>query len=423
MSGPYNPSLEEVERLADQGNMVPVYREVSADLETPVSAYIKVARPPYSFLLESVEGGEQIARYSFIGTEPLGVVRTGAGQTNGMVDPLIPIQRTMNAYKLVPIPDLGPFNGGMVGYISYDAVKYFERLPTPENDPVDVPESVFMMTTTFLIFDHVRHVIRVVSHAFLDGDVETAYNEAIERIDEIVGRLDAPLQVPARSTNGTAGSEVTSNLTRQDYDHIVERCKEYIYDGDIIQTVPSQRFSRSTTAHPLAIYRALRAINPSPYMYYLELDDFHIVGASPEELVRVQDGVVSTRPIAGTMPRGKTKEQDDETERHLLARREGAGRAHHAGRPRTQRRGPRMQARQRRGYGADDRRAVLPRHAHRLLRRGRPPRRQDGIRCAPLLLPRRNIVRRSEDPGQWRSSPRWSRIGADRTAAPSATST
>ena len=186
MSGPYYPSLEEVERLADQGNMVPVYREVSADLETPVSAYIKVARPPYSFLLESVEGGEHIARYSFIGTEPLGVVRTGADQPNGMVDPLIPIQRTMDAYDLVHIPDLGPFNGGMVGYISYDAVKYFERLPTPENDPVDVPESVFMMTTTFLIFDHVRQIIRVVSHAFLDGDVETAYREAVERIDEIV---------------------------------------------------------------------------------------------------------------------------------------------------------------------------------------------------------------------------------------------
>jgi anthranilate synthase component 1 len=319
MSGPYYPSLEEVERLADQGNMVPVYREVSADLETPVSAYIKVARPPYSFLLESVEGGEHIARYSFIGTEPLGVVRTGAGQPNGMVDPLTPIQRAMDAYEMVPNPDLGPFNGGMVGYISYDAVKYFERLPTPENDPVDVPESVFMMTTTFLIFDHVRQVIRVVSHAFLDGDVETAYKEAVERIDEIVARLDAPLQAPPRSTNGTTSSTVNSNFTREEYDDIVDRCKEYIYAGDIIQTVPSQRFSRDTTAHPLAIYRALRAINPSPYMYYLELDDFHIVGASPEELVRVHDGVVTTRPIAGTKPRGKTQEEDDENERHLLA--------------------------------------------------------------------------------------------------------
>ena len=287
-------------------------------METPVSAYLKVARPPYSFLLESVEGGEQVARYSFIGTEPSGVVRTGKGQTNGEVDPLIPVQKVMNAYQLVPMPELGPFNGGMVGYISYDAVRYFERLPSPDNDPVGVPESVFMMTTTFLIFDHVRHSIRVVSHAFLDGDVETAYNEAVERIDELIDRLDSPLQPPTRSQNGAASSEIASNLTPAQYDEIVERCKEYIYAGDIIQTVPSQRFSRPTTAHPLEIYRALRAINPSPYMYYLELDDFHIVGASPEELVRVQNGVVSTRPIAGTKPRGKTVEEDEALERELL---------------------------------------------------------------------------------------------------------
>ncbi len=319
MSGPYYPSFDEVERLADQGDILPVYREVTADLETPVSAYMKVARRPYSFLLESVEGGERIARYSFIGTEPLSVVRTGAGQPNGPVDPLIPIQKAMDAYKLAPFADLGPFNGGMVGYISYDAVKYFERLPTPDNDPVDVPESVFMMTTTFLIFDHVRHVIRVVSHMFLEGDARAAYQEAVDRIDDIVERLGSPLQVPFGESHEPAGSEVTSNFTREQYDHIVERCKEYIYAGDIIQTVPSQRFSRPTTAHPLSIYRALRAINPSPYMYYLELDDFHIVGASPEELVRVHDGVATTRPIAGTKPRGKTKEEDDENERHLLA--------------------------------------------------------------------------------------------------------
>jgi anthranilate synthase component 1 len=318
MNGPYYPSLDDVKRLADQGNMVPIYREINADLETPVSAYLKVARPPYSFLLESVEGGEQVARYSFIGTEPSGVVRTGKGQTNGEVDPLIPVQKVMNAYQLVPMPELGPFNGGMVGYISYDAVRYFERLPSPDNDPVGVPESVFMMTTTFLIFDHVRHSIRVVSHAFLDGDVETAYNEAVERIDELIDRLDSPLQPPTRSQNGAASSEIASNLTPAQYDEIVERCKEYIYAGDIIQTVPSQRFSRPTTAHPLEIYRALRAINPSPYMYYLELDDFHIVGASPEELVRVQNGVVSTRPIAGTKPRGKTVEEDEALERELL---------------------------------------------------------------------------------------------------------
>ena len=315
----YRPTLEEVQGLAGRSNVVPVYREMSAHVETPVSAYLKVARPPYSFLLESVEGGEQTARYSFIGTEPLSVARTGPSQADGEIDPLIPVQRAMRGYELAPDQDIGPFNGGMVGYISYDAVKYFERLPSPERDSVGVPESVFMLTTTFLVFDHVQRVIRVVSHAFLDGDVETAYSDAVKRIDEIVARLDAPAPAPPRRAAGPAGSGVKSNLTREEYDRIVERCKEYIYAGDIIQTVPSQRFSRHTTAHPLEIYRALREINPSPYMYYLELDDFHIVGASPEELVRVQDGLVSTRPIAGTMPRGKTEEEDAAVERALLA--------------------------------------------------------------------------------------------------------
>ena len=321
MKGPYYPSIEEVERMAGLGNMAPIYREIDAGSETPVSAYLKAARPPYSFLLESGEGGEQIARYSFIGTEPQGVFMSGPGQTNGDVDPLIPIQRAMNAYKLIPASDLGPFNGGMVGYISYDAVRHFERLPAPKADPVGLPESVFMMTTSFLVFDHVRQVIRIVSHAFLDGDVRTAYDEATQRIDQLAARLDAPstMQPPPRQSNDPAPERVTSNLTRQQYDRIVERCKEYVYAGDIIQTVPSQRFSRPTTAHPLEIYRALRAINPSPYMYYLDLDDFHIVGSSPEELVRVQDGMVSTRPIAGTMPRGRTDEEDAEIERKLLA--------------------------------------------------------------------------------------------------------
>lgn len=321
MKGPYYPSIDEVERMAGLGNMAPIYREIDAGSETPVSAYLKAARPPYSFLLESGEGGEQIARYSFIGTEPQSVFMSGPGQTNGDVDPLISIQRALSAYKLIPVSDLGPFNGGMVGYISYDAVRHFERLPVPKADPVRLPESVFMMTTSFLVFDHVRQVIRVVSHAFLDGDVRTAYAEATQRIDQLAARLDAPspMQNPPRQSNGPARERVTSNLTRQQYDRIVERCKEYVYAGDVIQTVPSQRFSRPTTAHPLEIYRALRAINPSPYMYYLDLDDFHIVGSSPEELVRVQDGMVSTRPIAGTMPRGRTEAEDAEIERKLLA--------------------------------------------------------------------------------------------------------
>ena len=177
----YSPTLEEVERLSEQGNLVPVYREINADLETPVSAYLKIMRPPYSFLLESVEGGEHIARYSFLGTEPTSVIKTGPGQSHGAVDPLGPIEEELSRFRMVKLPSLQRFNGGAVGYLSYEAVDYFEHLPSPETNPLGLPESVFMLTTTCLIFDHLRHKIRVVSHARLNGDVGQAYAEAIER--------------------------------------------------------------------------------------------------------------------------------------------------------------------------------------------------------------------------------------------------
>ncbi len=317
----YHPTLQEVEKLASQGNLVPVYREINADLETPVSAYLKIARPPHSFLLESVEGGERIARYSFIGTEPMETIKTGPGQQYGAVDPLVPIEAALSRCKLVDVPYLERFNGGAVGYLSYESVNYFEDLPSPENNPLGLPESVFMLTTTFLIFDHLRHKIRVVSHAHLDGDVERAYDEATKRIDELVGRLESPLQPPARTVRPAPDKPptISSNTTRERYAEMVDIAKEYIVAGDIIQTVPSQRLSRPTTAHPFQIYRALRAINPSPYMYFLELDDFHIVGASPELLVQVEDGNVTTHPIAGTLPRGANREEDLAQERALRA--------------------------------------------------------------------------------------------------------
>ena len=171
----YHPTLEKVQRLADRGNLVPVYREINADLETPVTAYLKIARPPYSFLLESVEGGERIARFSFIGTEPIKVIKTGAGQEYGAVDPLKPIEKELSRFRAVQPSSSHRFNGGAVGYLSYEAVNYFERLPSPESDPLKLPEAVFMLTTTFLMFDHLRHKIRVVSHAHIDGDVEGGY--------------------------------------------------------------------------------------------------------------------------------------------------------------------------------------------------------------------------------------------------------
>ena len=316
----YTPTLEQVKALAGPGVLVPVYREISADLETPISAYLKVARPPYSFLLESVEGGERIARYSFIGTEPYKVVKTGPGQSGGEVDPLTLVQAEMDQYRLAPVADLPRFHGGGVGYLAYDTVSYFEpRVPLMPQDPQGVPQSVFMFADTMLVFDHLRHHIKVVSHVRPGEDVERAYREATDKIDALVERLSQPLERPPslQASAQPSTAEIASNFTRPQYEEAVRKCVEYIYAGDVIQVVNSQRFSRRTNAPPLQIYRALRSINPSPYMYFLHLDDFHIVGAAIETVAQVQNGIVATHPIAGTRPRGRTPEEDEALEHEL----------------------------------------------------------------------------------------------------------
>ena len=314
----YYPDLEQVKQLAHKGNLIPICREINADLDTPVSAYLKVARPPYSFLLESVEGGEHMARYSFIGTEPDTVIKTGRGQALGKIDPLEPIEKELSKFKLIDVPNMQRFNGGAVGYLSYESVNYFEELPTPDSDVLDVPESVFMLTKTYMVFDHIGHKISVVSHAHLDGDVEQAYSDATGRIDEIIRRLQMPLSIPMASHGAPSQRLATeSNMTPEEFYDMVDQVKEYIVAGDVIQTVVSQRLSRPTTAEPFQIYRSLRTINPSPYMYFLELDGFQIVGASPEMLVQVENGMVSTNPIAGTRPRGSDKSEDDANEHEL----------------------------------------------------------------------------------------------------------
>ena len=315
----YYPSLEQVRELAKEGNLIPVYREISADLETPVTAYMKVARKPYSFLLESIEGGERLARYSFIGTEPSKVIRTGPGQPDGEVDPLRLVEQALGRFKVVSIPGLPRFHGGHVGFLAYDAVHYFEpRVPPPASNPLDLPESTFMLADTLLVFDHLRQKIQVVSHAHIRGNnVDAAYAKATKRIDRLVKRLDRPLKRPKRNGNQEDGAErrerrtYTSNRSYEEYDEIVRRSRDYIIAGDIIQVVPSQRLERPTDAAPLDLYRALRGTNPSPYMYLLELDDFHIIGASPELLVRVEDGLVLNFPLAGTRRRGRNQEEDE----------------------------------------------------------------------------------------------------------------
>ena len=313
----YYPSLEQVASYEGEANLVPVYREINADLETPVSAYLKVANGPYSYLLESVEGGERMARYSFIGTDPQKIIKTGAMEELGSVDPLVPVEEMLSEYKLADVDYLDKFNGGAVGYIAYDAVRYFEELPTPEVDPLGLPESIFMLSTTYLVFDHLRHKIKVVSHAHLRGDTRRAYQDAIGRIDDVIRRLKSFPNIPEPNLDMQTDADIEFNMSREYYEDMVEKSREYIIAGDAIQVVVAQRMSRPTSAHPFQIYRSIRTVNPSPYMYYLDMDDFQIVGTSPELLVQVVDGAVAVHPIAGTRRRGRDEAEDLELEEEL----------------------------------------------------------------------------------------------------------
>ena len=277
-------------------------------METPVSAYLKVARGERSFLLESVEGGERLARYSFIGTEPYKLVCTGPGQPDGDVDPLALIKQELERSTLVEVPELPRFHGGAVGYLGYEAMHHFEDVPSPEPDPLGLPEAIFMFSDTLLVFDHLKHKIKVVSHARLsESGVDEAYREAVDKIEELAERLKGPLPQTGETPASGRSSEAVSNLTRAQHEANVVKAKEYIYAGDIIQVVLSQRFSRRTSAQPFDIYRTLRTINPSPYMFYLELGDCTLVGTSPELLVRAEKGRLDYHPIAGTRPRGKNR--------------------------------------------------------------------------------------------------------------------
>ena len=324
----YFPDVDEVCGMRSRGNVVPVWRDIPADMETPVTAYLKVAREAPSFLLESVEGGERIARYSFIGTLPTKVLTTGPTTPSGSIDPLTLIEKELHGVRPAPVPGLPRFLGGAVGYISYDAISHFEpRVPRHENpDPMTLPESVFMMTDTLLIFDHVKHVIKIVSHASLEGDddrIRSAYEQAVQRIEALNARLESgSVEQNACLTPGAPDdyrSELTSNHTPESFMRQVEEARELITAGECIQVVLSQRLGRRTSAAPFDIYRALRALNPSPYMYFLDMGDFHIIGSSPEMLVRVEDGVATTHPIAGTRRRGETQEEDDALAAELIA--------------------------------------------------------------------------------------------------------
>ncbi|MGH2459619.1 MAG: chorismate-binding protein, partial [Chloroflexota bacterium] len=286
----YLPSRDFVVNYRGPGNMVPVYRAILADLETPVSAFLKVARGPGSFLLESVEGGERLARYSFLGTSPYLIAELERGEarlsgdrgesTAPFSNPLDVVRDEIGRFQPVDVPGLPRFVGGAVGYLAYECARYFERLPSPDGPGLGIPEAIFLFVDTLLVFDHLQHRILVVSNAHLDGDPGAAYDRAVERIDALVARLSRPLKdpvaiTPTRRRPGVPdgypfGDGLYGNVPPGRYQEMVVRAKEYVADGDIIQVVPSQRFSRGTVAHPFSIYRALRTVNPSPYMYYLD---------------------------------------------------------------------------------------------------------------------------------------------------------
>ncbi len=330
----YSPSLEELRSLTTQGNLCPIYREILADLETPVSAFLKIAgEASHSFLLESVEGGQHIARYSFLGSDPYLTLRMDQGtahatqggykQSLPYTDPLIVLRSYLSEYRPVRLPDLPRFLGGAVGYLGYENVTYFEdRLPRLEHCDYRMPEAIWMFVDTLLVFDHLRHRIQVVSHVHLDTpDLAAEYQRATERIEAVIRQLRQPL--PSGAVGGTAthyaAGAVRSNVEMEEYASRVERAKEYIVAGDIFQVVPSQRFSRPTSAAAFNIYRALRTVNPSPYMFYIHTPEGDLVGSSPELLVRVIDGEVTTHPIAGTRKRGSTPAEDEALARELLA--------------------------------------------------------------------------------------------------------
>ncbi len=325
----YIPSKKEFIKLSKKGNVIPVFKEITADLGTPVSAFMKIDRGDYSFLLESVEGGEKIARFSFLGSGPSLVFKskgrnieiTEDGRRKrfeASSDPLDEMKKILARFKFVHMPGLPRFCGGLVGFMGYDMVRFFEELPSKNPDELKLPDSVFLLTDTILIFDHVKHKIKVVSNAHVEGNPLKAYEKAVKKIDNLIKLLNAPLAVKPKKPSRFY-PDVKSNFTKAEFIALVKKAKQHIRIGDIIQVVPSQRFSAKITCSGIDLYRSLRTINPSPYMYYLKLKDMSLVGASPELMVRCEDGLVELRPIAGTRPRGKDEAEEKRLEKNLLS--------------------------------------------------------------------------------------------------------
>jgi anthranilate synthase component I len=321
------PSLDQFRDRCGQGNLIPVHREIVADLDTPVSAFLKLLQGEHAFLLESVEGGEKWGRYSFLGCDPSVIFRSkdetveifehGAWTQEQSTDPLQRLRELMARYRPVVDPELPRFFGGAVGYFSYDGVRFFERVPMTKPDEIGMHDCCYMLTDTLVIFDGVRHTMRIVANVFVPegADVDAAYAEGVRKIDTLAERLRRPVE--HRSRPVARSSDVQANMTKDEFEGLVKRAKEYISAGDIFQVVLSQRFTVESEVDHIDLYRALRVINPSPYMFFLRFGGTDVIGSSPELLVRLENGVIDSRPIAGTMPRGKDEAEDVRNAEHL----------------------------------------------------------------------------------------------------------
>jgi anthranilate synthase component 1 len=333
------PSLEEAKQLANDGNVVPIYKSVVADLLTPVSAFLKLREGSrYAFLLESVEGGEKLARYSFLGRDPFLVTSVGPTAPDASDDKtrhrhfaptdrqkfFDDLRQTMRGFRLVSVPGLPPFSGGAVGYFGYGMVRLIEDIPDTGLDDLGSNDATMMFFRTVLAFDHLKNQIHIVSNLFLednegnDASIETLYAKAVEEIETIEALLAAAIEIPV-PTRSLENIEVRSNFEKSDYLAAVTRAKEYITEGDIFQVVLSQRFEVDLPTPPFEVYRALRMINPSPYMYFLQTPEASIVGASPEMLIQVRGRSAEYRPIAGTRQRGQDEVEDAQLADDLLA--------------------------------------------------------------------------------------------------------
>jgi anthranilate synthase component 1 len=346
MKPSYLPSYSEFRELAKQvlersegeARIVPVYRQLMADTLTPVSAFQKVAGPPpkglsgHAFLLESAAGGEKMAKYSFLGIEPFMEVKGYGGQVEIIKGPSKEVQETrdpigtleglVRGLSQAMLPELPCFSAGAVGYMSYDTVRFIEKLPSRAVDDLGLPDLLFMFFDSMVIFDHLNKTIKVVSNAHLgdNKDPQLAYQEATRKIDSLIERLRTPVFTLSEdiTVNGEVALPFSSNFKKEDFLKAVQNCKEYIKAGDVFQVVLSQRLAVKTLTHPFNIYRALRVINPSPYMFYLDLGELKLIGSSPEVMVKVEKGRVTVRPIAGTRKRGLSEEEDIKIERELL---------------------------------------------------------------------------------------------------------